>query len=204
MRMHRRHRRDVALEVAGGADHLRRRGRCRRWSARRRGRTGRSPSRLQVRPRSPSSASRLQCISHLLLRRLVELELFSQVDADARHDQRMRVGRRDQRQAAHARAAARVLRQQRRLRLGLLEVLHDRHRLEQRRPAVVEHQRRHHRLRVDRLVVGLVLHALEEVDRHFVDLHALQRERHLDAVGRERTPEAVEFHAFGGITGSRT
>src|SRR3954464_5286113 len=41
-------------------------------------------------------------------------------------------------------------------------------------------ERRHHGLRVDRLVVRVVLLALQEVDGHFVHRHALQSERDLD------------------------
>ena len=84
----------------------------------------------------------------------------------------MPVGRRDQREPAHARAPARVLRQERRLRLRLVQVLDDGERLEERRAALVDDERGHDALRIDREVVLAHLLALEEVDGDLLGLEA--------------------------------
>ena len=133
-------------------------------------------------------------------RRLVLAHLLLQVVPHPRHDQRMPIGGGDQREAAHARPLARLLRQQARLRVRLVEIFEDGERLEERRPALVEHERRHHALRVHREIVVGVLLALQEIDGDLFRLQALEGHRHTHAVGRERTPETVELH---GITGRR-
>src|SRR5687768_7831675 len=125
---------------------------------------------------------------------LVGFQLLLEVGTHARHDQRMPIRRGDEREAAHARPAARILRQERGLRMRLLDVLEDGERLDERRTAIVEHQRRHHALRVHREIVVAVLPALEQVDGDFLGLQALHGERHAHAVTRERAPEAVQLH----------
>src|SRR5712692_2907513 len=132
---------------------------------------------------------------------LVHLELLLQVVPHPGNDQWMAIGGCDQGEAAHARAAARILWQQRRLGMRLLEILEDRERLEQRRPRLVEDQRRHYALRIDREIVVAVLLAFEQVDRYFLGLQSLERECHAHAVGRERAPESIELHHLGGTTG---
>src|SRR5713226_9613348 len=101
---------------------------------------------------------------------LVHLELLLQVAPYPGNDQGMAICGCDQGEAAHARAAAWILGQQRRLGMRLLEVLQDGERLEQRRPWLVEDQRRHHPLRIDREIVVAVLLAVEQVDRYFLGL----------------------------------
>src|SRR5512134_3598609 len=64
-------------------------------------------------------------------RRFVHLELLLKIVADARDEQGMAVARDDLREPAHAGATLRILRQERRLRVGLVQVLDDRHRLEE-------------------------------------------------------------------------
>jgi hypothetical protein len=81
--------------------------------------------------------------------------------ADARHDQRVRVGDVDQGEPAAPGPCGRVFGQQRRLGVFFIEVFEDRQRLEQLRIAV--DQRRHHHLRVDRLVGWVELVALFEM-----------------------------------------
>src|SRR5258708_6881691 len=91
---------------------------------------------------------------------LADIKLFFKIGANAGYHQRVAVSRRDEGEPADAGAAARVLRQERRLRPGLLEVLEDGERLEQRRPAVLQHERRPYRLRVHFEGAGLVVLAL--------------------------------------------
>src|ERR1700704_3409604 len=125
---------------------------------------------------------------------LVDLELMLEIFPHARHDQRMRIAGDDLGEPTHARAAARIARQQRRLRMGLIEIFDDRQRLEQDRPVAVDQRReRHHG--IDRTVGGLALLPLHQV--HVDDLvgrHALEVERDADPIGGERTPERIEFH----------
>src|SRR4051812_32944042 len=101
--------------------------------------------------------------------RFAQIELALQELADARHDERMRVAGDDLREAAHARPAARIGRQERRLREALLEVFENGKRLEQRWTVVVD-ERRQHALRVDGAVFGRVLHAGLEVDHELLTL----------------------------------
>src|SRR5207302_4050453 len=90
--------------------------------------------------------------------RLLDFQLFFKIGPDSRSNQRMPVSSRDEREAAHAGAGSRLPGQQRRLRPGRLEVFEDGERLEKRRPAFVEDERRHHALRVHGLVlVGMLL-----------------------------------------------
>src|SRR5256885_5364517 len=132
--------------------------------------------------------------------RLVELQLFLHVGTNARHHERMTIGGGDQGKATYARAAAWVLRQERRPRMRLVQVFEDRERLEKRWPAFVQEERRHDRLRIHRDVCLVVLPALEEVDRHLLYRDALEGEGDFDAIGGERAPETEELH---GITGRR-
>src|SRR5438105_935288 len=94
--------------------------------------------------------------------RFLDLQLFLKIGPDSRSNQRMPVRNRDEREAAHAGASARLPGQQRRLRPGFLEAFEDGERLEQRRPAFVEDKGRHHALRVYSLVLVGMLLALEE------------------------------------------
>src|SRR6185369_11606026 len=84
---------------------------------------------------------------------------LAQMGERARVVERVNLARDNQREHPHARAAERVLGKERRLRMRLVEVLDDRERLRQYLP-VIEHQRRHQRLRIDRGVRGLALLAL--------------------------------------------
>src|SRR5215831_14987677 len=71
-------------------------------------------------------------------RRLVDLELVLEIFAYPWHQQRMRIAGDDLREPAHPRPRARLLRQERRLRMGLVEILDDGERLEQHRPVAVD------------------------------------------------------------------
>ena len=89
----------------------------------------------------------------------------------------MRIRRIDERERTHARPAARVLRQYRRVRMRFVEILHDGHRLEQDRPIAVDQRRQQH-LRIDLLVSLLPLIAFHQVDvDHLVRHDALDVER---------------------------
>src|ERR1700704_1511903 len=136
---------------------------------------------------------------------LVDLELMLEIFAHPRHDQRMRIAGDDLGEPAGAGAAARIARQQRGLRVGLVEIFDDRQRLEQDRSVAIEQRRKRHH-GIDRAVVGLALLPLHQV--HVDDLvgrHALEVERDADPIGRERAPERIELHgsvssATGAIT----
>ena len=124
---------------------------------------------------------------------VIEVVGGPQVIAHARHDEGVRIGHRDQRQRPHAGAAPGVLRQQRRVGMGLVQVLHDGERLVE-HVAVVLHQRGDHHLRVDRLVVGLVLLAGIEVDVDLLELQPFEVERDAHAERRQRAPVGVQLH----------
>ena len=105
----------------------------------------------------------------------------------------MDVGGRDQRQRAHPRAADRILGQQRRIGMRLLEIFHDRHRLGQ-HLAGVQHQRRHQLLRIERDIVGRAMLALAQMARRVLDRDALEVERDAHAKRRRRAKIADQLH----------
>src|SRR6266540_5483700 len=82
--------------------------------------------------------------------------------------------------------------------MRLVEVFEDGERLEERRPAFIEHERRHHALRIDGEVTLFLLLALKKIDRDLLGVDTLEGHRDAHAVGRKRAPETVELH---GITG---
>ena len=129
--------------------------------------------------------------------RLVELVLMLEKFAHPRHHQRMGVAGDDLREAAHARPAARIGRQQRRLRMHLVEIFDDRERLVEHRAVILDQRRdRHHRIDLAEAVLALL--PLDQVDvDHLVRREALEVERDAHAEGRERPPEGKEFHARG-------
>src|SRR5438105_10490093 len=135
---------------------------------------------------------RLQCpvLQPAVARSFVQMHFSFEIAADTRHDERMGVARDNHREPANAGAAAWVLGQQRRCRGGLFQVLDDGERLKERR-AAVDHERWNHALRIDRLVVVAMLHALQQVDVLLLRLYSLERQRHAYAVGGERAPESV-------------
>ena len=113
------------------------------------------------------------------------LEIF----AHPRHQQRMGIAGNDLRQAAHAGARARILRQERRLGMGLVEVFHDGERLEQHGAVAVDQCRQHH-LRIDLTERVLALLAFDQVDVNDLVRHdALEIERDAHAIRCKRTPE---------------
>ena len=71
-------------------------------------------------------------------RRLIELEFVFQIFTYARHDQRVRIAGDDLCESPHTRAAPSVARQQRRVRMRLVEIFDDRQRLEQDRSFAVD------------------------------------------------------------------
>src|SRR5207237_6170584 len=124
---------------------------------------------------------------------LVEVERGAQMIAHAWHYQRVRVGDGDQRQRPHTRAPARVGRQQRRLRVDLVQVFHDGHGLVE-HVAVVLDQGGDHHLRIDGLEFGGALLPGIEVDVDGVVAEALEVERDAYAERGERAPVSVELH----------
>ena len=80
--------------------------------------------------------------------------------------------------------------------MGLVEILHDRERLEQHRPVAVDQRRQHH-LRIDLAERVLALLALDQVDvddlvRH--DTFEIERDPHPER--RERAPERKQLHGL--------
>ena len=105
----------------------------------------------------------------------------------------MDIGGADQRQGPHAGAVDRILGQQRRLGMRLLEIFQDGQRLGQ-HLARIEHQGRHQLLRIERDIVGRRLLALAQMARSVLDLDALEIERDTHAKRRRRTKIADELH----------
>ena len=99
------------------------------------------------------------------------------------------------RERAHLRAFQRVARQQRRLRMDLVEIFDDGERLDQ-HVAGIELQRRHPHLRVDRAEFRLLVEAalLLQVDRDRLVGQALEVERDAYPIGRRRAEIGIEFH----------
>ena len=87
----------------------------------------------------------------------------------------------------------RVLRQDRWVRMCLVEIFHDGDRLEQDSVALVERRQQH--LRVHLLVRVLPLLALQQIDADDLVRHdALEIERDAYPKRRKRSPERIEFH----------
>src|SRR5712672_3045414 len=128
----------------------------------------------------------------VLERRLIEPQLALQVARHALVLQWLYIGDEDLRQGARACAQARRARQERGLRMRLLEPLDDRHRLRQH--AVRALQRRNARLRVERAIgrTELLATALEQVHGNVLVTQALQFERDAHAVGSGTAPVIVE------------
>ena len=93
------------------------------------------------------------------------------------------------------RAIDRVARQQRRLRMGLVEIFDDGERLGE-HFAGVELQRRHPHLRIDRAILGLeiVPAFLLQMDRDRLVGQPLEVERDAHAIGGGRAEIGVELH----------
>ena len=129
----------------------------------------------------------------------VDLELMREIFAHPRHDQRMRIGGDDLRQPPHPRAALRVLRQQRRIGMGLVEIFDDSERLEQRRPVAIDQRRdRHHRVDLAEGVLALL--ALHQIDvDDLVGLEPLQIHRNAHAIGRKRPPERIRVSSSSSL-----
>ena len=104
------------------------------------------------------------------------MKLPFEIFSHARDDKGMRVHRRHLTKRPHMRACAQVHRQERRLRIFLLEVFEDRKRLHQRRAVAVE-QRRHHHLRIERPIGRVELVALEQIERNRFSDQPFQTQR---------------------------
>ena len=117
----------------------------------------------------------------------------SEMIADTRRHQRMRIGDRHQRQRARIGALSGVLRYQSRFRLDVVEIFDDRERLED--GMAVMNEGRHHALGVDKLVARLELLAGEDVDRDFVECQTLQPQGHPDTKRSNRPPKSVDLYA---------
>ena len=127
-------------------------------------------------------------------RGLVELELVLEILAHPRHQEGMGIAGDDLGKRAHPRPRPRILRQQRRLRMRLVEVFHDRQRLEQHRAVAVD-QRGDQHLRVHLAERLLALPALDQVDiDDLVGHDALEVERDAHPESGERAPERKQLH----------
>jgi len=87
----------------------------------------------------------------------------------------------------------RITGQQRRLRMGFLEIFHDRQRLGQDGP-IVENERRNQLLRVESGVVRRKLLALAQVPRRVLDRNALEVQGNAHAKRRRGSEIADELH----------
>jgi hypothetical protein len=124
---------------------------------------------------------------------LVGAEVVAQRLEDAPVVHRVDVAADDGRQRTHARTAVGVGRQQRRRGVAFLQPFDDRRRLDHH--AVVELQRRHQALRVQRLVGGAEVLLGAQVDRHRLVGQAFQVERDAQPVRGAAAEEAVQLHA---------
>jgi hypothetical protein len=124
---------------------------------------------------------------------LRHLELVLEVLEHAQVVERMDLAGDFLSQAAHDGTLERILRQQRRLRMGFVEILDDRHRLNQ-RPAI-DHERRHHAIGIQRAILGLQLHAafLQQMHALVVIGQALQVQRDTHPERRRAAEVAMEF-----------
>src|SRR6266542_5028783 len=96
---------------------------------------------------------------------------------------------------AHLRALDEITRQQRRLRVGLVEIFYDGERLGEHFTRV-ERERRHAHQRIDRAKLGLAVDPalLLEVNRDHVVAEALEVERDAHPVGGGRAEIRIELH----------
>src|SRR5713226_3725692 len=100
-------------------------------------------------------------------------------------------------EGAHTRAAGRIARQNRRIRMRLVEVFADRQRLSNQPAVVVE--RRDDFLRIDRPVRGLMLLAFAKIDRRIIVAQSLERHRDPHAITRRRAEEVVKLHRLTSL-----
>ena len=107
----------------------------------------------------------------------------------------MDVARDDLRRPRALRARDRIGGKQRRLRVRLVEILDDRERLHQ-DLAVIERERRHALLRIDRaeFLAPLPAAVARQVHGGLLVGEVLQIERDADAIGGRRAEIAIEFH----------
>ena len=120
-------------------------------------------------------------------------ELFAQIAHDPQILDRMDIGTHDQRKRPHLGPADWIAGQQRRLRMRLLEILHDRQRLGKHGP-IVQHECRHQFLRVQRNIVGSRLLTLAQMPRRMLDLDSLEVKRNAYAERRGRPEIADKLH----------
>src|SRR5205823_3936269 len=127
-------------------------------------------------------------------RGIVRLQLARQIPQHAQVVQRVDVACHELGDGADARAGRRVLREQRRLGMGLVQVLDDRHRLEQ-RLARRQLQRRNRAHRIDALVLVCQVLLGAQVEDHALVRQPLQSQRDADAKGRRGEHRLVEPHS---------
>ena len=87
----------------------------------------------------------------------------------------------------------RVLRQEGRLRMGLVEPFDDGERLGQHR-AIIEFQCRHQPLRIEREISGVALLAMAQMMRDVLDVDAFEIERDAHAPGGRTAEIAMQLH----------
>ena len=126
---------------------------------------------------------------------LLMLELPLEILKGNQIVQRMDVAGDRLRDGPYLGAADGIWRQQRRLRMCLIEVFDDRHRLSQ-HLAAGQHQRRHSGLRIDGSILGRVLPSavFRQMDRDHLIGYPFEIERDANAIGGGRAEIGVEFH----------
>jgi len=78
------------------------------------------------------------------------------------------------------------------MRMRLVQVLHDRERLGQRRAIVVQHEPRHDVSPMERDLVLAMLLAFHKIDGGLLDVQSFQRQDDPNAVGRDGSPTALD------------
>src|SRR5258707_12693748 len=115
-----------------------------------------------------------------------------QMIADPWHHQRVSVRDRHQRHRARIGALFRVLRDQPRLGLDILEIFDDRERLKDRMTIV--NKGGYHAPGVNRLIPTRELFSGENIDRDFLERQALEIERHSDPERGNRSPKSLDLN----------
>ena len=127
-----------------------------------------------------------------VLRFFARADRAGQVPEDTEIVERVDIARNGHCDGAHARPRLRSFRQQRRLRIALVQVFDDRQRLREAAPVIVE--RGHELLRIHVAIRRGGLLALAQVDGNVFVTLALEVERDAHAVRRRGAEIAVQLH----------
>ncbi len=124
---------------------------------------------------------------------LIELEGILQIIAHPGHDQRVAVAGTQMSQRQHPGPISGIGRHQGGIGVSLIQIIHDRHRLEQGPTEAVDHQSRYGALGVDLQVGRVVLLSGQQVDRYFFECQSLVLECSAHPVGCQGSPKTIQF-----------